>query len=75
MKGLVAVIEQINQRVGGGRDGDEAGLRRQLLELRLRYEMDEIDEAEYEQAALEITRRLQALQVEESEGEDDAGST
>lgn len=71
----MAVVEQIHRRVGGGQDGDEAALRKRLLELRLRYEMDEIDEAEYEQAALAVTRRLQALCEEERDDEHDAGST
>lgn len=69
----MAVIEQIHQQVNGA--GAETGLRKQLLELRLRFELDEIDEAEYNKAALAITRRLQALQGADDGGADDADST
>lgn len=60
LKGLLAVVDQVHRRAGGGSD-EEAGLRRRLMELRLRFELDEIDEAAYDRGAAEVTRRLQEL--------------
>lgn len=76
LKGLWVVAEQIQQRVGGDAE-EEARLRKRLLELRLGYEMDEIDEATYQQAASDMMRRLRELhelareEAVDEQGEDD----
>lgn len=61
LKGLVAVIDQIQQRVGEADPSTPAQLRKRLLEVRLRYEMDEIEEEEYEETVALILERLRNL--------------
>lgn len=73
LQGLWAVVEQIHQRVDGGGEREETRLRKRLLELRLLFEMDEMDEATYEQATAEVTRRLRLLRERESEEKAIAG--
>lgn len=61
IKGLVTVIDQIHERLGEADPSTPAQLRKRLLEVRLRYEMDEIDEEEYEQSVTLILDRLRNL--------------
>lgn len=69
LKGLIAVVDAIHQRVGEADTSTPAQLRKRLLEVRLRYEMDEIDEAEYEQTVSEILARLRHQARVEREGD------
>jgi hypothetical protein len=61
LRGILSVIDQIRQKVGETDASTPAQLRKRLLEVRLRYEMDEIDEEAYEQAVSEILARLRDL--------------
>jgi hypothetical protein len=65
---VVMVADQIHQRTGGGSEREETKLRKQLVELRLRYEMDEMDEQEYRRATAEVTQRLRVLREQEETG-------
>jgi hypothetical protein len=70
------VAEQIQERIGGQGGGqEEAKLRKQLIELRLRFEMDDIDEEAYSHETAAVTKRLRWLREQEKEGADDAGDT
>jgi hypothetical protein len=66
LKGVIAVIEQINNHIGGG-EREETRLRKRLLELRLKYEMDELDEETYTAETAEVTQQLRELRERERE--------
>jgi uncharacterized membrane protein len=57
---VVMVADQVREKLGGS-EREEAKLRKQLVELRLRYEMDEIDEQEYRRATADVKERLRFL--------------
>lgn len=75
IKGILLVVEEIHQRMGGGELSEHARLRKRLLEVRLRYEMDEISEAEYQQVVNDTLSRLRNLRNPQNEGEDHEGDT
>lgn len=68
LNGIILIAEHIHERLGGGDETRATRLRKQLLEVRLRYEMDEIDEAEYEQSIAEVLAQLRALNDQPDEG-------
>lgn len=72
---ILMAAEQIHQRIGGQGEREETKLRKRLVELRLRYEMDDLDEQEYQRATAEVTQQLQLLREQEQEGVADAGDT
>jgi hypothetical protein len=73
---VLMVAEQIQERIGGQGGGqEEAKLRKQLIELRLRFEMDDIDEETYSHETAAVTKRLRWLRAQEEEGADHAGDT
>ena len=64
IKGLIWVAEKINDMVER-LTTDESYIRDQLMQLRLKFELDEIDIDEYEKKEKELLARLEA--IEESE--------
>lgn len=66
-KGLLGLFRKIHE-MADRELNDEDYIRERLLELQLRYEMDEIDEAEYALEAAEWEARLNAVR----EADDDA---
>jgi hypothetical protein len=73
---VLMVAEQIHERIGGQGGGqEEAKLRKQLIELRLRFEMDDMDEQAYSDATADVTKRLRWVREQEKEGADHAGDT
>lgn len=68
LNGIILIAEHIHERLGGDDQTRAARLRKQLLEVRLRYEMDEIDEDEYERAIAEVLQQLRAVNVQPDEG-------
>lgn len=70
VRGLVGILRRI-QEMTDRELTDREYMQQQLLELRLRYEMDEIDEREYHRQAAPWEARLEAadLAAEEAERE------
>lgn len=70
VRGLVGILRRI-QEMTDRELTDREYMQQQLLELRLRYEMDEIDEREYHRQAVPWEARLEAadLAAEEAERE------
>ena len=58
--GLLALFRKIHE-LADRELNDEEYIRERLLEVQLRYEMDELDEAEYAREAAEWEARLNAL--------------
>lgn len=65
-KGLVGVFRKI-QEMAESELSDEGLLRERLMSLRLKFEMDEISEEEYEREEGEILRRLDRIRSEKME--------
>ena len=63
IKGLIWVAEKINDMVER-LTTDESYIRDQLMQLRLKFELDEIDIAEYEKKEKELLARLEAIEKE-----------
>lgn len=77
LRGVLWVAEQIHQRVMQEMN-DEETVRRKLVTLRLRYDMEEIGEAEYaeeEQLLLRRLREIRLARLAELGGEDDDEGT
>lgn len=66
--GLLGIVGKIHE-MGDRELNDEAYIQEKLLELQLRYEMDEIGEEEYNLQAAEWEARLNAVR----QADDDAG--
>ncbi len=73
-KGLLGIFRKIHE-MADREQNDEAYIQEKLLELQLRYEMDEIGEAEYtQQAALWEARLNAARQAAGEAGSEGGGS-
>lgn len=73
---VLMVAEKIHERIGGqGAGQGETKLRKQLVELRLRYEMDDIDELEYQRSTAEVTNQLRLLREQDKEDMGHASDT
>lgn len=70
VKGLVGILRRIGE-MADRELTDREYMQEQLLELRLRYEMDEIDELEYHRQAVPWEAKLEAADraAEEAERE------
>ncbi|MBI4240405.1 MAG: gas vesicle protein GvpG [Candidatus Rokubacteria bacterium] len=68
-RGFLGVFRKIQEMVDRELT-DEGYIQEQLLEIQLRYEMDEIGEAEYAQQAAEWEAKLNAVR----QAEEEAGS-
>jgi uncharacterized membrane protein len=62
LKGIIALARKLQEIAEGEAVDDVAKLRAQLQEAQMRFEMDEITEAEYQRQEDEILARLAALQ-------------
>ncbi len=65
-KGLLGIFKELQKYVDQELS-DKEHWQRKLLELQLRYELDEIGEEEYKAQEIEIVEKITAIQ--ESEGE------
>ncbi len=63
VRGTVWIAERIAEQAERELD-DEAALRRRLAELQTRYELGEIDDAEYDEAEEALFTRLEELRSE-----------
>ena len=66
LKGLVWLSEKINDMVQREMS-DEGLIKEQLMELQLRFELDEIDEDTYSRQEKELLERLNAIHGEEED--------
>jgi len=73
-KGFLGIFRKIHE-LADRELNDEAYIQGKLLELQLRYEMDEIDEAEYAQQAAEWEAKLNAIRQAEEEAESEEGES
>lgn len=72
-KGFLGIFRKIHE-MADRELTDEAYIQQQLLELQLRYEMDEIGEEEYSLQAAEWEARLNAVRQAEEEAESEEGA-
>jgi len=68
LKGLVWLAEKVDE-VAARELSDEGRLKDKLMELQLRFELDEISEEEYTRQETELLDRLNTIQ-EEQKNED-----
>jgi hypothetical protein len=68
LKGLTWIAEKIDE-VAVGELSDEGKLMDKLMELQLRFELDEIDEEEYNKRESELLERMDAVREKNKEGD------
>jgi len=68
LKGLVWIAEKIDE-VAQDEVSDEGKLMDKLMELQMRFELDEINEAEYTKMESELLARMDAVREEEGSDE------
>ncbi|MEW5767352.1 MAG: gas vesicle protein GvpG [bacterium] len=66
LKGLIWLGKKINEVVGK-EASDEGLIKEKLMELQLRFELDEIREEEYNQQEKELLERLDAIRKAKEE--------
>ena len=66
LKGLIWLSEKINDMVEREMS-DEGLIKERLMELQLRFELDEIDEEAYTRQEKELLKRLNAIHGDEEE--------
>ena len=66
LKGLIWLSEKIND-MARQEVSDEGLIKERLMELQLRFELDEIDEETYTRREKELLERLHAIYEEEEE--------
>jgi uncharacterized membrane protein len=64
LKGVVFVAEKINEVIKK-ETSDEGSIKERLMALQLRFEMDEIDEEEYDRKEDELLKLLENIRAEE----------
>lgn len=69
LKGLIWLSEKINGMVEREMS-DEGLIKERLMELQLRFELDDIDEETYTRHEKELLERLNAIHSEEGEQEE-----
>ena len=67
IKGLAWIAEKIDE-VAADELSDEGKLMDKLMELQLRFELDEIDEDEYNKLEAELLERMDAARKKDKEG-------
>ncbi|MCX5810390.1 MAG: gas vesicle protein GvpG [Proteobacteria bacterium] len=67
LKGLIWLSDKINDMVQREMS-DEGLIKERLMELQLRFELDEIDEETYTKQEKELLERLNAIHGEEDSG-------
>ena len=68
LKGLVWIAKKIDE-VAEGELSDEDSLMDKLMELQMRFELDEIEEDEYNKLESELLERMDAARKKNEEGE------
>ena len=68
LKGLVWIAEKIDE-VAEGELSDEGKLMDKLMELQMRFELDEIEEDEYNKRESELLERMDAVRKKNEEAE------
>ena len=68
LKGVVWMGKKINE-VAEREVSDDGKIKEKLMELQLRFELDEIDEEEYEKQEKELLARLDIIWKTKEEGE------
>lgn len=66
LKGVIWIGEKINE-VSEKEFSDEGRIKEKLMELQLRFELDEISEDEYEKHEKELLERLDAIRKAKEE--------
>lgn len=66
LKGVIWIGEKINE-VSEKEFSDEGLIKEKLMELQLRFELDEISEEEYEKQEKELLERLDAIRKAKEE--------
>ncbi len=59
LKGVIFIAEKINEIIDKEMS-DEGAIKERLMALQLKFEMDEIDEAEYDEREDELLKLLEA---------------
>ena len=67
LKGLVWIAEKIDE-VAEGELSDEGKRMDKLMELQMRFELDEIEEDEYNKRESELLERMDAVRKKNEEG-------
>lgn len=67
IKGLMWLAEKINE-VAEKETSDEGRIKEQLMQLQLRFELDEITEEEYSKGEEELLATLEAIRRSREEG-------
>ena len=63
LKGLIFIADKINEVVEK-ETSDEGTIKERLMGLQLKFEMDEIDEAEYDRREDELLRLLESIKAD-----------
>jgi hypothetical protein len=63
LKGVIFVAEKINEVIQKERS-DEGSVKERLMALQLKFEMDEIDELEYDKREDELLKLLETIKEE-----------
>ncbi len=63
LKGVIFIAEKINEMIEKEMS-DEGALKERLMALQLKFEMDEIDEEEYDKREDELLKLLQNIREE-----------
>jgi uncharacterized membrane protein len=68
LKGLIFLGEKINDAVNQ-EQSDEGTIKERLMELQMKFEMDEIDEEEYDRREEELLNLLEQIRAGKQNGE------
>ena len=63
LKGIIFIAEQINEVIEKEMS-DEGAIKERLMALQLKFEMDEIDEEEYDKREDELLKLLENIRTE-----------
>ena len=63
LKGVIFIAEQINEVIEKEMS-DEGSIKERLMALQLQFEMDEIDEEEYDKREDELLETLERIRIE-----------
>jgi uncharacterized membrane protein len=68
IKGLMFIGEKISEIVDKEQT-DEGAIKERLMELQMKFEMDEIDEEEYDRQEEELLKLLEEIRAKKQAGE------
>ena len=63
LKGIIFLAEKINEVIEK-ETSDEGAIKERLMALQLKFEMDEIDEVEYDKREDELLKQLENIRTE-----------